>query len=52
MITMQCSGAQILFHHPVYIYIIKPLNAELIPFCSLLELLVHHILHVSKENIN
>ena len=30
---------------------INPLNAELNPICHLLELLAHHILHVSRVRV-
>jgi hypothetical protein len=30
---------------------INPLNAKLIPFCHLLALLVHHVLHVSRVRV-
>jgi hypothetical protein len=35
----------------IYVRIINSLNAQLNPICNLLELLAHHILHVSRHNI-
>jgi hypothetical protein len=33
-------------------HVFNPLNAELHPFCHLLALLAHHILHISRIRVN